>query len=99
MRREAHGGCGERLGETGRGQPRDRAPGLLNHDVEVMGRGREGAGEEAAAGGAAGMAQLHGLVGGLLGEEADGAEVVVGIETDRGPWSRRWLPRVTGCSR
>lgn len=45
------------------------------------------------------MAQLHGLVGGLLGEEADGAEVVVGIETDRGPWSRRWLPRVTGCSR
>jgi len=36
--------------------------------------------------GAAGMAQLHGLVGGCLGEEADAAEVIVGIETDRGPW-------------
>jgi len=36
LRREAHGGCGERSGETGRGQLRDRAPGLLNHDVEVM---------------------------------------------------------------
>ena len=35
---------------------------------------------------AAGMAQLHGLVGGFLGEDADAAEVVVGIETDRGPW-------------
>src|ERR1700734_3606145 len=32
------------------------------------------------------MAQLHGLIGGLAGEDADGAEVVVGIETDRGPW-------------
>jgi transposase len=36
--------------------------------------------------GAAGMAQLHALVGGLLGEEADTSEVVIGIETDRGPW-------------
>jgi transposase len=32
------------------------------------------------------MAQLHGLVGGFLGEDADTTEVVVGIETDRGPW-------------
>jgi transposase len=36
--------------------------------------------------GAAGMAQLHGLVGGFLGEDAGGAEVVVGIENGRGPW-------------
>ena len=36
--------------------------------------------------GAAGMAQLHGLVGGFLGEDAGAAEVIVGIETDRGPW-------------
>ena len=35
--------------------------------------------------GVAGIAQLHALIGGFLGEEAD-AEVVVGIETDRGPW-------------
>jgi hypothetical protein len=32
------------------------------------------------------MARLHELVGEQLGEDADGAEVVVGIETDRGPW-------------
>src|ERR1700733_5738750 len=36
--------------------------------------------------GAAGIAQLHGLVGSLAGEAADDAEVLVGIETDRGPW-------------
>ncbi len=36
--------------------------------------------------GAAGMAQLHELVGGLLGEDADDGEVLVGIETDHGPW-------------
>src|SRR5690242_12628816 len=34
----------------------------------------------------AGMAQLHALAGGLLGEEADGSEELVGIETDHGPW-------------
>jgi hypothetical protein len=37
-------------------------------------------------GGAAGITQLHGLVGGFLGEDADDAEVLAGIETDRGPW-------------
>jgi transposase len=36
--------------------------------------------------GAAGMAQLHGLIGGFLGEDADGSEVIAGIETGRGPW-------------
>jgi transposase len=36
--------------------------------------------------GAAGMALLHGLVGAYLGEDDDDAEVLVGIETDRGPW-------------
>src|SRR5215470_3455201 len=36
--------------------------------------------------GAAGMAQLHALVGGLLGEDADDSEVLAGIETDHGPW-------------
>jgi hypothetical protein len=42
LRREAHGGCGERPGETGRGQPRDRAPGLLNRylGVDVLARSR-----------------------------------------------------------
>ena len=36
--------------------------------------------------GVAGIAQLHGLIGAHLGEDADEAEVIVGIETDRGPW-------------
>lgn len=36
--------------------------------------------------GVAGMSQLHGLVGAHLGEDADEAEVIVGIETDHGPW-------------
>jgi transposase len=36
--------------------------------------------------GVAGMARLHELVGQQLGEDAD-AEVVIGIETDRGPWA------------
>jgi hypothetical protein len=36
--------------------------------------------------GVAGIAQLHGLIGRHLGENADAAEVIVGIETDRGPW-------------
>ena len=57
-----------------------------HHDVEVM----DGAGRVLARRrvpeGVAGMAQLHGLVGAHLGEDADEAEVLVGIETDRGPW-------------
>ena len=32
------------------------------------------------------MARLHELIGQQLGEDADDAEVVIGIETDRGPW-------------
>jgi transposase len=36
--------------------------------------------------GVAGIAGLHALIGAHLGEDADGAEVVIGIETDRGPW-------------
>src|SRR5271163_4488657 len=36
--------------------------------------------------GVAGIAQLHALVGAHLGEDADSAQVAVGIETDRGPW-------------
>src|SRR6266536_4442603 len=36
--------------------------------------------------GVAGIARLHALIGQQLGEDADGAEVVTGIETGRGPW-------------
>ena len=36
--------------------------------------------------GVAGLARLHELIGEQLGEGADDAEVVIGTETDRGPW-------------
>jgi transposase len=57
-----------------------------HHDVEVMDEAGKVLARRRLPEGAAGMAQLHGLVGGFLGEGADEAEVVVGIETDRGPW-------------
>src|SRR5881227_286064 len=45
-----------------------------HHDVELMDeRGRV-------------LARLHELIGEQLGEDADDAEVVIGTETDRGPW-------------
>ena len=57
-----------------------------HHDVELMDeRGRvlvRGRLPE----GVAGMARLHELTGEHLGEGADDAEVVIGTETDRGPW-------------
>ncbi|MFB9678374.1 IS110 family transposase [Streptosporangium vulgare] len=59
-----------------------------HHDVEVM----DGSGRRLAKArlpeGVAGMARLHALVAQLSGEEIDEAEVLVGIETDRGPWVR-----------
>ncbi|WP_229719241.1 IS110 family transposase, partial [Nocardia jinanensis] len=36
--------------------------------------------------GVAGMARLHALVGELVGDDPGEVEVLVGIETDRGPW-------------
>ncbi len=57
-----------------------------HHDIEVM----DGTGKVLARRrlpeGVAGMAQLHALLGGLVGEDDDGAEVLFGIETDHGPW-------------
>jgi hypothetical protein len=57
-----------------------------HHDIEVM----DEAGRVLAKGrlpeGAAGMARLHELIGKCLGEDPDEAEVVIGTETDRGPW-------------
>src|SRR5215472_2706538 len=86
LRREAHGGCGERSGETGRGQLRDRAPGLLNHDVELMDEAGTVLARRRLPEGVAGIAQLHELVGAHLGPDGGDAEVLVGIETDHGPW-------------
>jgi transposase len=57
-----------------------------HHDIEVMDQAGKVLARRRVPEGAAGMAQLHGLVGAHLGEGDEDAEVVVGIETDRGPW-------------
>jgi transposase len=57
-----------------------------HHDIEVMDEAGTVLARRRLPEGTAGMAQLHALVGGFLGEEADAADVVIGIETDRGPW-------------
>jgi hypothetical protein len=57
-----------------------------HHDVELMDeRGRVLARKRLPEG-VAGMARLHELIGEQLGEGAEAAEVVIGTETDRGPW-------------
>jgi hypothetical protein len=57
-----------------------------HHDVEVMNEAGKVLAKRRLPEGAAGMARLHGLIGRFLPEDADGADVVIGIETDRGPW-------------
>ena len=57
-----------------------------HHDVELMDAAGRVLAKRRLPEGVAGMARLHELVGQQLGKDADDAEVVVGIETDRGPW-------------
>jgi transposase len=57
-----------------------------HHDVELMDeRGRVLARGRLPEG-VTGMTRLHELTGEQLGEDADDAEVIIGTETDRGPW-------------
>jgi transposase len=56
-----------------------------HHDVEVMDEAGTVLAKRRLPEGVAGIAQLHELIGRHLGQDTDGA-VVVGIETDRGPW-------------
>jgi transposase len=57
-----------------------------HHDVEVM----DGSGRRLSRArlpeGVAGMARFHTMIGDQLGEDLEDVEVVIGIETDRGPW-------------
>jgi transposase len=57
-----------------------------HHDVQVL----DAAGRRLARArlpeGVAGIARLHATIGELAGEDAEDAQVLVGIETDRGPW-------------
>jgi Transposase/Transposase IS116/IS110/IS902 family len=57
-----------------------------HHDVEVMDEAGKVLAKRRLPEGVAGMTQLHELTGWFLPEDAVDAEVVIGIETDRGPW-------------
>jgi transposase len=57
-----------------------------HHDVELMDAAGRVLARKRLPEGVAGMARLHELIGQHLGEHAEDAEVVIGIETDRGPW-------------
>jgi transposase len=59
-----------------------------HHDVEVMDASGRVLARRRLSEGPAGMAQFHALAAGCVGvdEDPDEVEVLVGIETDRGPW-------------
>ena len=57
-----------------------------HHDVELMDAAGRVLARKRVPEGVAGMARLHELIGQHLGVDNEDAEVVVGIETDRGPW-------------
>jgi transposase len=59
-----------------------------HHDVELMDATGRALAKARLPEGVAGMTRLHTMVGEHLGEDADTFEVVIGIETDRGPWVR-----------
>ncbi len=72
-----------------------------HHDVEVQ----DGSGKRLAAArlpeGVEGIARLHELIGrfAVPDDPAGAGQVLIGIETDRGPWVPRWSRRGIGCSR
>jgi len=57
-----------------------------HHDVEVQDESGRRLSKARLPEGVAGVARLHALIGEWIGEDPDPAEVLVGIETDRGPW-------------
>jgi transposase len=57
-----------------------------HHDVELMDAAGKVLARRRLPEGVAGMARLHEMTGQHLGEDGEDAEVVIGIETDRGPW-------------
>jgi transposase len=57
-----------------------------HHDVELQDEAGRVLGRAKLPEGVAGIARLHAMIGEHLGDEQDDATVVVGIETERGPW-------------
>jgi transposase len=57
-----------------------------HHDVELMDQAGRRLARARLPEGVAGIARLHAMIGEQAGEDAESAEVLVGVETDRGPW-------------
>ena len=57
-----------------------------HHDVEVQDETGRRLGKARLPEGVAGIARLHELIGGFTTEDMTAEQVLVGIETDRGPW-------------
>jgi transposase len=57
-----------------------------HHDVELQDESGQRLGKAKLADGIVGIARLHAMIGEHVDEDAGPVEVVVGIETDRGPW-------------
>ena len=57
-----------------------------HHDVEVQDHTGRRLGKARLPEGIAGIVGLHELIGGFAGEDTSAEQVLVGIETDRGPW-------------
>jgi transposase len=57
-----------------------------HHDVEVVDEGGHRLARKRFPEGVAGFAGLHALIADHLSEAAEPSDVVIGIETDRGPW-------------
>ena len=59
-----------------------------HHDVELQNETGRRLAKARLPEGIAGVARLHAMIGEHLGDD-DATEVIVGIETDRGPWVAR----------
>ena len=59
-----------------------------HHDVEIQDESGRRLTKARLPEGVVGMARLHALLGELVDSDAEGDQVVVGIESDRGPWVR-----------
>ncbi len=57
-----------------------------HHDVELVAEDGRRLGRKRFTDGVAGLGQLHELIADHLADDGEPADVVVGIETDRGPW-------------
>ena len=57
-----------------------------HHDVEIVDEDGRRLAKRRLPEGIEGLAALHGLVADHLEEDAEPVEVLIGIETDRGPW-------------